>query len=622
MSAVTPATALTDDLRSEARPRSVPTATLTTLVAILCATIWAVSLSRSLFDPMGPDQAFFQYVTDRLIAGQPPYTSICIEDSPGIIALHWLSTCLIGRSAIAFRLFDAGWQFLTLAALVALGGRDNRRWAAGWLAAILYALAYYGLGYCHTGQREAFAVLPILLAAHGVVRAASTGRPAWRALGWCFFAGAMGLFAFIIKPPLGLCFGVLWAQAVAGAWRDRREGTPAFAGVAGLTAGFVLSAAASVLVLTRLGSWPGYWPVLMREDPRIQGGYITGHWMILEMIPRVAVVSAVIALILGLGFLLTLPRQRRQARVRWGLVVEWLRSLTVAAAVFALLVTALFWPRWRGMLLLAMGILLPALGSVLVRSWTGQSHTWRTVLLLACASLGSVVVQGNFLWYHYSPVLACASLLAANELVDGFRRFSSDRRSTRMWMAVCLAAAFYLGYAHWWRRMSLHTNTPNVLAGTTLSEHYGRVTRKMEAPSYATSLQVAQRVQELTEETDPIGILFFDTWLYYLAERPPVHDLVYITPERYFKHLYCDFMRTIDERRPKVVLARIPHDLDDINNADKSGVTAAVFNSLEAFFGPSAGVIRESYRVTEIIDDVCIMQPRGTEVIESLPVQE
>jgi hypothetical protein len=72
---------------------------------VLLATIWAVvfcvSLSRSLFDPIGYDQAFWQYVTERVMAGERMYVDVWDQNAPGVLGIHALSTWLVGRSPLA-----------------------------------------------------------------------------------------------------------------------------------------------------------------------------------------------------------------------------------------------------------------------------------------------------------------------------------------------------------------------------------------------------------------------------------------------------------------------------------------------------------------------------------------
>ena len=110
-------------------------------------------LCSSLLSPPGQDHGLYQYITERVIAGDRLYVDVWDQNTPGIVGVHWLATKLCGHTILYLRIFDALWQALTLAYIVLLGGRDAKRWNVGWLAAILYALAYYGMGYLQPPRR-------------------------------------------------------------------------------------------------------------------------------------------------------------------------------------------------------------------------------------------------------------------------------------------------------------------------------------------------------------------------------------------------------------------------------------------------------------------------------------
>ena len=184
-----------------------------------CASaVWLISLSRSIFDPIGFDQALYQYITDRVMLGQRLYTDVWDQNAPGIVGIHWLATVLVGRDPDGPANLR---RDLARHDTRRLGGTGHARrapMAAGWLAASLYALAYYGLGYTQTAQREGFAVLPLLLAVHALAPGQSIHESLKGLASRHVLAGAMCFVAFIIKPPLGLCFGVLWLMELAGLW--------------------------------------------------------------------------------------------------------------------------------------------------------------------------------------------------------------------------------------------------------------------------------------------------------------------------------------------------------------------------------------------------------------------
>ncbi len=581
---------------TRSRPRNA-----TMLLAATFAVVWLVSLSRSLFDPPGFDHGLYQYITERVMAGERMYVDVWDQNLPGIIGIHWLASVLVGRSPVALRVFDAGWQLLTLIALVALCVRDGRRWQVGWLAAALYVLAYYGLGYVNTAQREGFAVLPLLLAAHAIAPAGPRGTPGPLVGARHLFAGIMGLAAFALKPPLGLCFGILWLLTLSESWRRRGEGRPAWAGITALTAGFTLAAAAGVGLVVRLGWWDGFWPVLTRRDVP---GYIHGVDIIRAVVPYGVAGLAVIGCV---AWCLRPSRNDRHPvpgqLQSWG----WARILTVGAVIFGLLVTVERWPAWQQTFVRLAGLLLPALGAVLLSRWRQRSRIWRVNALLAGASFAALVWQGWFYLYHYPPLLAFAAYLAANEMVDRFKRFNEISPPARIWGVACLAGAAHLAVSTWGWTMTFYTRSPYVLADATLAEHYTRVTKhKTRFPTYETTAQVAERVRALTTESDPIACLLDEPRIYWLSQRPAVYPLVRM--QDCYSHKFPGLLRAVCDRMPKVVLARIPRAFRD--TTDHGAIQSAVFKELTRYFGPPARMIRQRYRITEIINnDVCILEP-------------
>ena len=154
--------------------------------------------------------------------------------------------------------------------------------------------------------------------------------------------------------------------------------------------------------------------------------------------------------------------------------------------------------------------------------------------------------------------------------------------------------------------MTLYGSSPYVLSDTTLMGHYDRVTRhKPHYPRYSTSVKVADRVRALTGPDQPIACLLNEPRIYYLSQRPAAHGL--IIPNEAFRPKFDEFLRTIREKRPLVVVARLPKGL--LASANAAGVIDRVLAEAEAFFGPVARTLRGDYRVTEVIDDVCILRP-------------
>lgn len=560
-------------------------------------TVWVVSLSRSIFDPLGDDQALYQYITDRVIAGERMYIDVWDQNLPGIVGIHWVSTHLLGRSPMAFRTFDALWQMLTLLAIGAVGWRASGRKTAGLVPPLLYAVTYYGYGYMQTGQREGFAVLPLLLASLIVTSGADRGSPCRpTALLLHIAAGVLAFFAFFIKSPLGLCYGVLWCWSLKRSWERRREGVACIADLACLTAGFVLAAGGAVAWLWQSGMWDEFWRVFTRADMR---GYVGGPALIGGVVPEVLLGVVLIGIAGGVGLVWAGGTGRERINA-----LGWCMPSLIACV---LLLITYRWELWRNYVVLpSMGILLPAAGAILAARWSERCRTWKVVALMAAGSWGAFIIQGRFSPYQAMPFLAFAAVLAAIELVERVPEWLTGSGAQRAWVSVCIAAIVQTAVCHWWWTMTTFTTEPYVLASKSLDEHYDRVTKhKLKYPRYATTAKVARRVRELTSERDPIISLFHDPRTYYYCQRPAVSRFFIALPE--FQHRFGETAARIRDRKPKVVLTRISTQLAE--KADWAAQESAAWAAIEAFCGSSTRLFRDDYRLSDVIDGVCILQP-------------
>ncbi len=572
---------------------------VTGLLLALLGAVYIGSLSRYLYYPISYDMAVYQYITDRVAAGQRMYADVWEQNWPGIIAVHWLANRLVGSSPEALRLFDGGWQLCTLIALLALGWRDDGRRAGGIVAAILYAMAYFGSGFIHTGQRDGMAVLPLLLAFHAALFKDKTGDR-WASLahllgGMCAFA------AFSMKPTLGLCFASLWLYMLGESWTVREARIRGFIRTALFAAGFLLSAIGAVALLIHLDWWAGFRNVMTRRDIP---GYILGPTIIRQIIPSLlagGIIAGSLCLILtvrvGKSCHQNFPRSAGQ----------WLGFSILMGGVWGLLLITHQWTAWQQIAIRAMGLLIPAIGAIVIQPWRGRSRIWRMAMLLGVASFVGMVMQGHFFFYHFFPLFAFAAYLAGNEIVEGVRRFGFEEHASRAWGLVCLAAVIYHTVDYWGAKMVTPSASPYVLARMSLEEYQDNITKHQPRyPLISTTRKTAERVRALTADSDPIGCLFNEPRMYYFAGRPPVYKL--FVAQEVYSHMFDAFMEAIDRQKPKVLVARIPL---AARNADREVVESAVFDDTESYFGPAAHTLRQNYRVCEIIDDVCLLQPRS-----------
>ncbi|HOW70494.1 MAG TPA: hypothetical protein PKY77_07835 [Phycisphaerae bacterium] len=610
--ATTSPTLLTgSDAQPAGRSRPAPG---TLLAAMLFGAVLVVSLSRNLFDPPGFDQAYYQYATERVMAGDKAHALYWAYNGMGSYVPHYLATVLFGTYPWSIRVFDACWQLATFALLIWLGGRDGGRWRVGWAAATIYAMVYYGSGYLHTAQRESFAVLPLLVLVHAVLddgfRSGAGGRAgdfgsggSSRSLWRWLLAGAMGLFAFSLKPTLGMCYGAVWLLVLLEAVGNWRAGGRVFVSWAALTAGFVLAALAGIVLLFHLGLWSSYadaWTL----GGQMPSGYVRGPALVGSLLPY-----AVPALVLIASSAAVFAPQKVSGWFSRPAVMacRWAHLAAGAALVFGLLLLNHRSEEFRGPFGATLGLLIPGVATVLIASWSGRSRVWRLCVLMAAATFGGVGLQGWFFVYHMLPFFAFLSYLAAGEIVRGLGPAAAGTPGTRAWMAVCLAGLVHLSVSYWGHYMTFATSSPYVLAGTGLVDHYTRITKhRTRYPSYGTSHRVAERIRSLTRPDEPIALLFREPRIYQLAQRPPAHPLLVIN--EWTTPLFDEFLAAVGRTRPKVVVARIPESVRGI--ADRAFVEAVVLADVESFFGDKGRTIREQYRLTEVIDDVGILQPR------------
>ncbi|HOX38806.1 MAG TPA: glycosyltransferase family 39 protein [Candidatus Brocadiia bacterium] len=147
------------------------------------------------------DHALFSYYGWMILRGGPLCANAFVIDMPGAPFLHALQIALLGRSALAMRVFDFAWQAATMLILYAAARMVFSRLAAV-CAVWFYAFFYWNMGWWHTCQRDSFAIPWILLMLMCLMRGA--GEPdkrRWIALCGICCAGAAFLKGhFLILP--------------------------------------------------------------------------------------------------------------------------------------------------------------------------------------------------------------------------------------------------------------------------------------------------------------------------------------------------------------------------------------------------------------------------------------
>jgi hypothetical protein len=588
-----------------AAPAVVIGRTSTLSLSALLLVVWGISLSRSLFDPIGFDQGLYQYLAERALLGERMYADIWDQNGPGIVAVHLMSTKLVGSSPLAFRVFDALWQACTLIALAVAGARVSGRGVAGLLAAVLYALAYYSTGYVHNGQREAFTVLPLVLACLLTVWSKppknAYGEPSRGSI--CLrhaLAGALCVFVVTIKPPLGLCFGMLWLIACVFAWQDRRQEWPVLLPITGLTLGFCAALGLASGALIYLDWWEGFFSsVILRQDVP---GYIRGPELVRELIPWLLPAAGALFVFVACAHRRLRPAHPTETLLR---TEENWRVFFGGMIVFTLLLTLQRWDEWFQFFIRMGGLLIPAGAALLICPWRRRPRAWCACACMMAAATAAMLIQGRFFLYHGFPLLAFAALLTAHEILSGWQHVRSTRTYPGPMLTACLAGALHLGIVTWGWMMTIYTTEPYMLADHTLDEHYDRITRhKPRYPIWSDITAAAQFVRERTAENEPVACLINEPRLYYLARRPCAHRLV--VPNVAFRPLFDDFLITIVDDQTRLLLARRPDSLPDGSSPEQT--TQAIFDEAVAFFGPSAESLRPRYQLVAEFGDICVLE--------------
>jgi hypothetical protein len=204
---------------------------LTLLLGGLCTLWW----------PMGRDQGTFAYTADVILHGGIPYKDAWEQKGPACHYTVAAAILLFGHNEWGIRVLDLLFVAAGMAALAALCRRIEGRLAAA-IAVALYLLWYWGGGYWHTAQPDAWIaaiqliVMGMLIGTEAPVQApgvADGGSAVGAALSprWVFppkalrLAGAGFLIgvAALYKPPFGICILALLPAALDRAQPVRRR---------------------------------------------------------------------------------------------------------------------------------------------------------------------------------------------------------------------------------------------------------------------------------------------------------------------------------------------------------------------------------------------------------------
>jgi hypothetical protein len=175
------------------------------------------------------DAAQLDYVCFLIGKGFVPYGQLMEMNMPGIYMINSSVMHVLGGGDIAWRIFDGG--LLVTMAVAMMGAAGRKRWLAGLIAALLFALQHWSTGAANLGQRDL--IIAVLL----VGAYAFLFHGLRRQLVWPMVAAGLCCGAAATVKPTPLPFAVLLLLLMAMRWRSLgypRWWKPLLAGCAGL----------------------------------------------------------------------------------------------------------------------------------------------------------------------------------------------------------------------------------------------------------------------------------------------------------------------------------------------------------------------------------------------------
>lgn len=427
--------------------------------AIIVLLVIAVGLP-SLFFPFGRDQGIHAYVGWSWLHGRLPYRDVWVQKGPLHFVPYLLTTGLFGQTMWGIRVFDLGWQLFSSWLLYRVG-RHTLRQRGAIIAAGLYLLTYYSLGYQNIPHTEGFFWPMILLGMLCYQRAPNSRRPFWP-LFWSGFCAGLALW---VKQTAVLQIAGLFLWIIFDHWRARES---------------------------------RFWAIASR-------------WLALGL-GLLTVIASSCLLLAAFGMLEPMLEIMRYSTIDYPSTNNPLRG--------AVLDQLLFFGLYTLYLSFRFGLLaFPFLSGVghLIRQKTRQH--WSGIVLMTLLGLLGVYAQGrlwNYQWINVLPFMALIGAHAMDTTWTAIEKKGIPRARREMgWIIVGLALTI--------PTLGIYTRDYwNVAAY--LSGHRSRLEalRPYTTPDFDITqvMEVAKYVRQNTSEQDYLFMQGHFSALYYLADRP------------------------------------------------------------------------------------------------------
>ena len=426
----------------------------------------AASGLPSLVLPWGRDQGIYAFTAWRMLDGALPYRDVFSFKPPMTTLVHALAFLLFGVNMTAIRALDLGWQGLTGVVVWGLLRKASGSDAVGLVGAGLFGWSYFRWDQWTSAQTDGWASLPI--GAAFLALALADGPRAGRTEA---VAGGLLGVAFLFKYTFGAFFAVALLLVI---WRDRRL---VLAPASRMLAGF----AAVVGLFVTVGAATGTLAAFVRTQLEVTLPYT------------------------GVG------QTSSPYTPGWSTIAHQIR---------------LFQDPWLG--LVALGV-VAATGLSLWRRDAEGGVRLAMVGWFVGAFL-SGVVQGKYFPYHFLPILAPGSALAAWVVAAPLRAGLARLGRREAWLAAVFAPLLVGAwtahpFAGRWAVVRAAATKPGAVDRYWRSKAF--VGKDM---SLADNLAMADFLRAQAAPGDAVFLWGYDPMVYVLADRRPVSRFPYSYP--------------------------------------------------------------------------------------------
>lgn len=178
---------------------------------LLISLVVLVLGAPTLIYPFGRDQGQYAWIAASTLNGNLSYSAIFEIKPPFTQIVHQAALLFFGYHMASIRILDLLWQFATAVLIYKIALQIGQQRTTGIIAAVLYLLFYYRLGFWNNAQTDGFLTLPIATGILFFLQAQQENR--FRLYAACGGAISLGI---LFKYPIGILIVFLSLLALIG----------------------------------------------------------------------------------------------------------------------------------------------------------------------------------------------------------------------------------------------------------------------------------------------------------------------------------------------------------------------------------------------------------------------